>query len=362
MTAPRGFVPPQFAHRGMRGVALVVGVTLSLAACSGSNAATSESVDGATASFGTASIQFSWIKNTEFMGEYLAETNGYFADAGFESVDLIEGPASIEAAVISGNVDMGIGNAISTGTIIASEGAPLKIIGATYQKNPYTILSLRDTGNIVGLDDLAGKTIGVQASNLSLWEAFLSINDIDEDSLTTLPVQYDPTPLFNGEVDGWFSFLTNESIDAELLGLNPVNLPLADFGLPFVSETLTVTDDAIKNDREKLKALLVAEIRGWSDAINDPAAAAQLTVDTYGSTFDLGIAKETRQAQIQAVDLVVSQETLANGLFSISPALQQQSIDTLAATGLKVAAKDLFDLSLLAEVYAENPDLLQYSK
>ena len=361
MTPSRGSITRRSATRVVRGVAVAAVLTLALAACAGSDA-DEAGADGAAASFGDASIQFSWIKNAEFMGEYLADENGYFTEAGFDSVDMIEGPASIEAAVISGNADMGIGNAISTGTIIANEGAPLKIIGATYQKNPFTILSLADKGNIATLDDLTGKTIGVQASNLSLWEAFLEINDIDEDSLTTLPVQYDPTPLFNGEVDGWFSYLTNESIDAELLGLDPVNLPLADFGLPFVAETLTVTDDAIENDREKLKALLVAEIRGWTDAINDPESAAKLTVDTYGPTFDLTIAKETRQAEIQSTDLVVSADTLANGLFTISEDLQQQSIDTLAATGLTITASQLFDMSLLAEVYAENPDLLAYSK
>jgi len=362
MTPSRGSVTHRrTAPRLVRGIAVAAVLTLSLAACAGSDDTETAKAAGDAASFGEASIQFSWIKNAEFMGEYLADENGYFADAGFDSVNMVEGPASIEAAVISGNVDMGIGNAISTGTIIANEGAPLKIIGATYQKNPFTILSLADKGNIATLDDLVGKTIGVQASNLSLWEAFLAINNIDEASLTTLPVQYDPTPLFNGEVDGWFSYLTNESIDAELLGLKPINLPLADFGLPFVAETFTVTDDAIKKDREKLKALLVAEIRGWADAINDPAAAAKLTVDTYGPTFDLSIEKETRQAEIQSTDLVVSADTLANGLFTISSDLQQESIDTLAATGLKITASDLFDLSLLDEVYSENPELLAYS-
>ncbi|TFD03577.1 MULTISPECIES: ABC transporter substrate-binding protein [unclassified Cryobacterium] len=361
MTPSRGSFYRRTATRVVRGVAVAAVLALSLAACAGSDDA-KVGADGAAASFGDASIQFSWIKNAEFMGEYLADKNGYFTEAGLDKVDMIEGPASIEAAVISGNADMGIGNAISTGTIIANEGAPLKIIGATYQKNPFTILSLADKGNIATLDDLKGKTIGVQASNLSLWEAFLKVNDIDEKSLTTLPVQYDPTPLFNGEVDGWFSYLTNESIDAELKGLGPVNLPLADFGLPFVAETLTVTDDAITNDREKLKALLVAEIRGWTDAINDPDAAAKLTVDTYGPTFELTIEKETRQAEIQSTDLVVSADTVANGLFSISKELQQQSIDTLAATGLTITASQLFDMTLLDEVYAENPDLLAYSK
>ncbi|MDH6237597.1 ABC transporter substrate-binding protein [Cryobacterium sp. CG_9.6] len=354
-----------FSRRSLKrlttGVATAAALTVLLTACAGTTeSVTTDSAGGA--SFGDASIQLSWIKNAEFMGEFVADDAGYFTAAGFDSVDLIPGPASAEAGVVSGNVDMGIGNAISTGTAIAQEGAPLKIIGATYQKNPFTILSLKAVGNIATLDDLAGKTIGVQASNQSLWDAFLAVNKIDPSTITVVPVEYDPTPLFNGEVDGWFAYLTNESIDAELAGLDPVNLPLADNGLPFVAETLTVSDDAIANDREKLKALLVAEIRGWTDAINDPTAAATLTVNSYGKDLGLNIEKETRQAEIQSADLIVSADTLANGLFSISADLQKQSIATLKAAGIDIDAAALFDMTLLDEVYQENPDLIAYTK
>jgi ABC-type nitrate/sulfonate/bicarbonate transport system substrate-binding protein len=342
-----------------QGIAAAAAITLALSACStGSSESEGSSEDG----FGDATIQLSWIKNAEFMGEFMADKNGYFEEAGFDSVELVPGPSAVEPVVISGEADLGVGNAISTGTVIASEGAPLKIIGATYQKNPFTILSLAGVGNIASIDDIKGKTIGVQASNLNLWEAFLAVNDIDESEVTMLPVEYDPTPLFNGEVDGWFAYLTNESIDAELAGLEPVNLPLADNGLPFVAETFTASDEAIEGDREKLKALLVAEIKGWADAINDPEAAAAYTVETYGPDLGLTVEKENEQARIQAVDLVVSDETVENGLFTISEELQEQSIETLAAAGVELTADQLFDMSLLAEVYEENPDLVDYIK
>ncbi|TFD53918.1 ABC transporter substrate-binding protein [Cryobacterium frigoriphilum] len=363
MTQPRGSerlaVHP--VRRTVKTVAAALLMSVVLSACAATEP-DSGAADAAADGFGAASIQLSWIKNAEFMGEIVAESAGYFTDAGFDSVDLVAGPpSSVEATVISGTVDIGIGNAISTGTVIANEGAPLKIIGATYQKNPFSILSLEDNGNIATIDDLTGKTIGVQASNLNLWEAFLKVNEIDEDEVTTLPVEYDPTPLFNGEVDGWFAYVTNESIDADLMGLNPVNLPLADNGLPFVAETFTVTDEALENDREKLKALLVAEIRGWTDALKDTDMAAALVVEGYGSEFGLTIEKETLQAQIQAADLVVSDETAENGLFTISSELQGQSIATLAAAGITVTADQLFDLTLLDEVYAQNPELLDYA-
>ena len=35
-------------------------------------------------------------------------------------------------------------------------------------------------------------------------------------SIKVVPVQFDPTPLTQGTVDGWFSFITNEPIELKL--------------------------------------------------------------------------------------------------------------------------------------------------
>lgn len=345
-----------------RASAIAAGATalaITLAACASDDTGPGD----ADADYGDLAIQLSWILNSEFAGEFFAIERGYFEDAGFSDVDLIPGPAATEAAVISGTVDVGLGNAVSTGAVIANEGAPLKIIGSTYQINPFTILSLADQGNIQTVDDLVGKTIGVQASNQNLWEAFLSLNDLTLDDVNTQPVEFDPSPLFanNSEYDGWFAYFINESLDAEILGLNPVDLRLHDNGFPFVAETFIVTDDAIANDREKLKAFLVAEIRGWTDAVNEIEEAARLAVEVYGVDYGLTMEKELLFSQIQAEEIVVSAETEANGLFTVSDALIAQTLNSLAAAGYELEADELFDLSLLAEVYDENPELLDYA-
>jgi len=223
------------------------------------------------------------------------------------------------------------------------------------------VLSLKDGGDIATPEDLIGKKIGVQDSNTALFKALLAANGIEESELTIVPVQYDPAPLINGEVDGFIAYLTNEAITVAASGVETTNLPFADNGLPFVAETLTVTDDAIANDREKLKAFLVAEIKGWTMAVNDPEAGAKLAVEDYGKDLDLNLENSIAGATEQAEALVVSDETAENGLFTISEALQDATIKSLAGAGITLEASDLFDLSLLAEVYEENPDLIAYA-
>ena len=333
---------------------------LALTACAGGSgdAATSEAPMGEEG-FGDITLQLSWIFNEEFAGEYLADTNGYYEDAGM-SVKLVPGPSGGIPELLGGTADIALSDSVQVGAAVANEGAPLKIIGATFQANPFTILSLKDGGDIAEPDDLKGKKIGVQDSNMTLFTALLAANDIDASELTIVPVQYDPAPLVNGEVDGFVAYLTNEAISVEMEGLPTTNLPFADNGLPFVAETVTVTDDTIANNREMLKAFLVAEIKGWSDAIADPQAGADLAIKQYGTDLDLDPAKTLAGAEAQN-KLIVSAETEKNGLFTISEDLQKLTIDSLAGAGIKLDAADLFDLSLLAEVYEENPDLIAYA-
>lgn len=340
--------------RPLAAIAAITVAALGLSGCAASEETTS--AEG----YGELAVQFSWIKNAEFAGEYLADTNGYYKEAGFESVNFIAGPTATTAVVLSGDVLVGLSDAVAVTPVVLEEGAPLKIIGATYQKNPFTILSLKDGANIQTAQDLIGKRIGVQAGgNETLFDALLKANGIDASQVTKVPVEYDPAPLVNGEVDGFLAYVTNESITVQNLGFEVTNLLFADNGLPFVAEAFVVTQDSIDNRREELKAFLYATIRGWKDAIANPDEGARLAVEVYGKDLGLDIAKEKQQSKSQNELLVVTEETKANGLLTISDALQASNIATLASAGYQITAEQLFDMSLLAEVYAEHPELLE---
>lgn len=347
-------------RRASTAVAITAAAALTLTACSSGSSSSESSSEESTDGFGDITVQLSWIKNEEFAGEYFADSEGFYTDAGFGSVTLVPGPSTGAAELISGSADVALSDAVSIGSVVASEGAPLKIIGTTFQKNPFTILSLASGGNISTPEDLKGKRIGVQDSNTPLFQALLAANGIDPAEVTIVPVQYDPAPLINGEVDGFVAYLTNEAITVEAQGLPTTNLAFADNGLPFVAETFTVTQDAIDNNREMLKAFLAAEIRGWTMAVADPEAGARLAVDNYGKDLGLNLEKSIAGATEQNT-LIVSDETAANGLFTISDDLQAATIESLSGAGIDLEASDLFDMSLLSEVYEENPDLVNYA-
>lgn len=332
-----------------------------LAACGGSSTGASGggSSSGGSADHGDLAIQLSWIKNIEFAGEFFADSKGYYKNAGFSSVNLIAGGSagtSAEAAVTSGKALVGLSSPTLTAPAI-NEGAPLKIIGTTFQKNAFCIVSL-DSNPIPDPAAMKGKKIGVQSGgNEQIFSGLLKANGIDPSSLTIVPVQYDPTVVTTGEVDGFMAYLTNEPILLQGKGFKTVQFAFADHGLPLVTETFTVAQQTIEEDRDKLKAFLKAEVLGWTDALNNPDEGAKLAVDQYGKELKLNLEEQLKEINAQAT-LIVTDDTVKNGLFTMTDELIATNIESLATAGTTITAEKLFDLSLLEEVYSEDPSLV----
>ena len=55
--------------------------------------------------------------------------------------------------------------------------------------------------------------------------------------------------------------------------------------------------------------------------------------------------------------VILTDETYANGLFTISDELLSDNMATLALAGIDIEQDKLFDMSIIEEVYEENPEL-----
>lgn len=345
-------------RRRIAGLAAAVAAAgLLLSACSSDDTAGSGGSTEAAEDFQAVSVQLSWLKNQQFAGEYLAVEDGLYTDAGFPEVTLTAGGSSAtsaEAAVASGQAFVGLSSPLITAPAIQS-GAELKIVGATYQLNPFALVSAA-SAPIEGPADLVGKTIAVSDSNTLVWNAFLAANDLDEADVTTVPLS-DTSMLTTGQVDGFIGYTTTGAAALAEAGFDATEFLLADNGLPMVGEVLVTSQQAIDERPEEVKAFLLATAEGWRAALDDPERAVDLTVNTYGKDQQYDADAIALSFDRQAT-LIETDETATNGLLTISDELQEGTIASLGFAGVDIAADELFDLSLLDEVYAENPDLL----
>jgi ABC-type nitrate/sulfonate/bicarbonate transport system substrate-binding protein len=325
-----------------------------LAACGNDNT----SAPAKAGAIGAGSLRLFYTETVEFAGSYIADTNGYYKAAGFSSFELISGGPSatpVETDLVAGKALFGISSPDLVASAVVRGGAGIKIIGAEYQKNPFAMLSMASKP-IRTPRDMIGKKIGVSPIGEPVWAAFLKANHIDPNSISKVPVQFDPTPLTIGVVDGWVAYLTNEPIVLRSRGFKVETFLFADHGYPLAGDVYVATDNAIKEHRDAVKAFLRAEIRGWKEALADPALGIRLAVEKYGKNLGLTVAEQTQQFNAQNT-LILTDDTKKNGLFTMTPELIAENIATLKLGGINVTAAQLFDLSVLTEVYRENPSL-----
>ena len=253
------------------------GFSALLAACGSSKKAASStattaagggaSTSVAPANLGTLDFQLSWIKNVEFAGEYIADTNGYYTAgrASAASTCMAGGPnVQQDAVVASGKAFVGISSPDITAAAILQGRRPHHHRGPVPEE-PVRIMSLASKP-IHNPQDMIGKKIGVQSTN------DVGVEGVPQGQQhpcrarsPTVPVQFDPTRLVTGEVDGWFSFITNEPNLLQGQGPSTPRLPAQRLQLPAGVGDLHGAQEPSLTEPSgtKLKALLMAEIMGW---------------------------------------------------------------------------------------------------
>jgi ABC-type nitrate/sulfonate/bicarbonate transport system substrate-binding protein len=123
-----------------------------------------------------------------------------------------------------------------------------------------------------------------------------------------------------------------------------------------VSQHYIVNKKALADNRDKIKAVLLAEVKGWRDSIKDPTVGAKLAATKYGVDLKLDEAEQTNESRDQN-KLILTADTEKNGIFTVTDELVDQTIASLAKAGTVITKEKLFDLSLINEIYEEHPEL-----
>lgn len=351
----RGITRRRFLQRSGTVAALALGGgAAALAACG------SDDGDGDTAArdLGTLAVQLAWTKTVQYAGLYVADSEGYYADAGFSSVELTPGPGDAIGPLLSGAALISFVTSETVANAVLNEGAPLKVIGTNFQKNPFCVLYLADDP-IPDPAALEGRTIGVQPANERVWSLFLRANGLAEgegpDLVRRVPVGYEPTLLEEGEIDGYLAFISNEPNTLRAQGIEFGTLAFDDFGITLYQDLYTVTEESLDARRDELVAALRAESKGWQHAMDDEEMAVELTVDTYGKDLDLDPDQQARELSSQAA-LQTSAVTEDKGLFYMDEQDVAANVRLLTQLGLPVST-DLYTNEVLDEVYADGIDL-----
>jgi ABC-type nitrate/sulfonate/bicarbonate transport system substrate-binding protein len=289
-------------------------------------------------------FQASWINDAEFAGYFTALDNGYYKDEGLDISYLSGGPDVIpESTLIAGKADITLTTPDTTIQAIATQGAPFKIIGAQYQKNPLGIVSLAKTG-IKSPADLVGKTVAVPPVNVVSFDAMLKISGVDKDKVNVVPYEYDPTPLIKGNVDATLDFVTDVPFTIKQAGEEATSFLLYDHGFTIYNDTVVVSEDTLKTKRELLVKWLRASRKGWVENFKDPAV--------YPAKFADSWMKGTGRSTDADIFLNTAEKPLMDnpaGIYAMTEEGIAANITALGLVGI-TATREMFDTTLLAEL------------
>jgi ABC-type nitrate/sulfonate/bicarbonate transport system substrate-binding protein len=308
----------------------------------------SSAASGSAAALTSASLQFSWVKDAEFAGYYIADKQGLFTKQGLNVSMMAGGPnVTSEQVVTSGRALIGL-DSTDFITQARNQGAPLVAIGACFQKNPLGIMSLKSK-NITKPRDLIGKKLGIPNGEQIQVTTFLKLNGINASDVHFEPYGTDPTPIANGDLDAALAFVTTDPYLLLSKGLKTNVFTLADYGYAVYNDCPYVTEDTLKNHRDTLIKFMRATILGWQSNIANPRYVVPLIINNYGKS--LGFTYNSQYFQnVTQIPLMQSAATKAHGLFWMDPRGIAENMKTIAAAGIK-PDKAVFNTSILEAVY-----------
>ncbi|MDP9805455.1 NitT/TauT family transport system substrate-binding protein [Trueperella bonasi] len=245
----------------------------------------------------TLTIGLTYIPDVQFAPVYVAEANGYFADAGLDITIRHHGAQeSLFGAIQAGEEDIVFAGGDEM-MQARSTGVDIVNWATMYQTYPVALIVKADS-DINSAADLEGKSVGLPGPYGENYFALLAM--IDEYGLEDVDINYigytQTTALATDSVDAIIGFSNNDVVAMRHAGIDVVELPLVEGRLPLIGVGLGSMADHL--DPETLAKVVEALEQGTRNATADPEAALDITRSYVPSLAD----PEQRELAAQVLD------------------------------------------------------------
>jgi NitT/TauT family transport system substrate-binding protein len=271
---------------------LTLALAIGLTSC-GPSPTPSASASASAQALRQVTLLLGFRPDVQFAPFYLAQQEGYYADAGLEVT--IEHSADVLRLVADGQAEFGVADATDV-MIGRTSGIPVKYVSTLYDRFPVALIGAPEVVPAVPAE-LAGLRIGTPGRFGSSWHALLAL--LDAGGLTAEDVTIREYPQFNqvqgllnSDVDLITGFRNNEPLQLAARGMQ-VELLTVDEIAPLPGPGVIVGDELLSGDRELVAAFVNATARAQAAVIDDPEAglaAAEVTVPTLGEDRETALA------------------------------------------------------------------------
>lgn len=238
----------------------------------------SESDSGGTSGGATkdATLVLDFIPSAVHAGIYEAKAEGYYEDNGI-NLKIIEPTSTADTLKLidAGKAQFGIADGIDLANQI-EEGREAKGIMAILQRPPGGLIT-RAEDNIETPADLAGKTVGVTGvpSDNAILDTIMADAGSNSDEANVVTIGFNGVQaLEGGKVQAFTGFIPADGVQVEADGTETNSFALDENGGPsYPGLVVFSTESQINDDPELMKGFVEATIKGYQDALADPAKA-----------------------------------------------------------------------------------------
>lgn len=313
----------------------------------------------ATSAFADTEIKFTldWKFEGPAAPFFIALDKGYFKEEGLD-VTIDSGAGSRESIprVATGTYQMGFGD-INALIKLMDEEPDLKVkaVMMAYERPPLAVIGRKSLGITEDPKSLAGKKLGAPPPDAAFgqWPAFAEVAGIDTSSITIENVGFpvrEPM-LAQGQVDGIFGFSFSSVLNLKAQGVPEDDLSvilMTENGLDLYGNVVMVNTDFAAANPDAVKGFVKALVKGYLDAIADPAAAIPYVIKRNEV---LSEPVEVERLQMAVNDSIATPAVKANGFGGVDMAKLTKSMDylkiSMGVSDTPPAAEKVFDPSYL---------------
>ncbi|MFP3914282.1 MAG: ABC transporter substrate-binding protein, partial [Actinomycetota bacterium] len=224
--------------------------------------------------------------NLPFVGAYVADELGYFAEEGLEvTIQHSAGGGEHLQLLAAGEVDVTTQDAAVLLERRVEPGLPLVSIALIGQSGQQAFVALAESG-IETPADWVGRRVGYKGTPPPDLFAILDAAEVDPEDVELINVGFDPRILTEGQVDVYPVFKSNEPNILRSWGFELNLWDAADYGAPTLGLTYVATEEAVASRPDDLRAFLNAAIRGIEYARENPAEAVEIVMSHVGDEGD----------------------------------------------------------------------------
>ena len=286
-------------------------------------------------------FQTNWLAQAEHGGYYQAVADGTYAACGLDVTIAQGGPqVSGRPLMLAGKIDFYMGGNMLQAFSAVQENIPVRIVAATFQKEPQVLMSHPGQGLDTWEDLKKAEQYILGDEGFQSYFQWM-ISEFGFDAAKRVPYTFNPAPFIANKMSVQQGYVTSEPYAVEQEGgFVPNQFLLADYGFDTYATTIETMQETIDKRPEVVKCFVEGSAKGWYNYLyGDNKPANEMIKKDNPDITDEQIAFSIKQ--MKDFGIVDSGDTEKSGIGAMTDERVQSFYDKMVKAGVVPAGLDI---------------------